>query len=49
MVLLSLVVPNCRSQGETFSQVAKGSLSCSRDLGRMFISWSMIRFRGMYL
>ena len=49
MVLLSLEVPNCRRKGETLSQVAEGSLSCSWDLGRMFMSWSMIKFRGTYL
>ena len=49
MVFLSLEVPNCRRLGETFSQVARGSLSCNWDWGRMFMFWSMIKLRGAYL
>ena len=46
---LSLEVPNCMRVGEMFCQVARGSLVKSLDLGRMFRSWSVIRFRGTYL
>ena len=42
-------VPNCRRLGEIFIQVARGSLVRSLDLGRMFRSWSVMRFRGTYL
>ena len=46
---LSLEVPNSTRVGEMFCQVARGSLVRSSDLGRMFRSWSVIRFRGAYL
>ena len=49
IVCLSLEVPNCTRVGEIFSNVAKGSLSRSCDLGRMFRLWSVIRFSGTYL
>ena len=46
---LKLEVPNCTRVGEMVCQVARGSLVRSSDLGRMFRSWSVIRFRGTYL
>ena len=49
ILCLNLEVPHCTRVGETFCQVAKGSLARSSDLGRMFKFWSVIRFNWTHL
>ena len=49
IAFLSLDVPNWTRVGEMFCHVAKGSLSRSWDLGRMFMFLSVIRLSGTYL